>query len=139
MTAIEIVLILVGLVFMIGSFFVTEKLSTRELDKIAELSEKEIKIIANKELSKASGQIEEQADSVIADSIGRIERSMDKQANEKIMEIGEYSDTVLENMNKTHNEIMFLYSMLNDKHTELTALAGNLTELSGEIRGENVL
>ena len=50
MTAIEIVLILVGLVFMIGSFFVTEKLSTRELDKIAELSEKEIKIIANKEL-----------------------------------------------------------------------------------------
>lgn len=133
MTAIEIVLILVGIVFMIGSFFVTEKLSVRELEKIAELSEKEIKIIANRELSKASGQIEEQADSVVADSIGRIERSMDKQANEKIMEIGEYSDTVLENMNKTHNEIMFLYSMLNDKHTELTALAGNLTELSGEI------
>lgn len=133
MTAVEIVLILVGIVFMVGSFFVTEKLSMKELNKIAELSEMEIKIITNKELSKVSGQIEEQAESVVADSIGRIERSMDKEANEKIMEIGEYSDTVLENMNKTHNEIMFLYSMLNDKHTELTELAGNLTELSGEL------
>lgn len=133
MTAIEIVLILVGIVFMTGSFFVTEKLSMKELNQIAELSENEIKIITNKELSKVSGQIEEQAESVVADSIGRIERSMDKEANEKIMEIGEYSDTVLENMNKTHNEIMFLYSMLNDKHTELTELAGSLTELSGEL------
>lgn len=133
MTAIEIVLILVGIVFMIGSFFVSEKLSMKELNQIAELSENEIKIITNKELSKVSGQIEEQAENVVADSIGRIERSMDKEANEKIMEIGEYSDTVLENMNKTHNEIMFLYSMLNDKHTELTELAGNLTELSGEL------
>lgn len=133
MTAIEIVLILVGIVFMIGSFFVSEKLSMKELNQIAELSENEIKIITNKELSKVSSQIEEQAESVVADSIGRIERSMDKEANEKIMEIGEYSDTVLENMNKTHNEIMFLYSMLNDKHTELTELAGNLTELSGEL------
>lgn len=133
MTAIEIVLILVGIVFMIGSFFVSEKLSMKELNKIAELSENEIKIITNKELSKVSGQIEEQAESVVADSIGRVERAMDKETNEKIMEIGEYSDTVLENMNKTHNEIMFLYSMLNDKHTELTELAGSLTELSGEL------
>lgn len=133
MTAIEVALILIGAVFLIGSFFITEQLSPKELDKIATLSEKEIQMITNKELAKAAGQIEEQAKDVIEESMGRIERSMDKEANQKILEIGEYSDTVLENMNKTHNEIMFLYSMLNDKHTELTDLAGALAELSGEM------
>ena len=39
MTTIEIILLLVGCVFMIGSFFISEKLSSSELNKIAELSE----------------------------------------------------------------------------------------------------
>ena len=42
----------------------------------------------------------------------------------------EYSDTVLQSINKTHNEVMFLYSMLNDKHSELTKYAGNLAQLA---------
>ena len=44
MTMIEIILLLVGCVFMIGSFFISEKLSSSELNKIAELSEDELKI-----------------------------------------------------------------------------------------------
>ena len=44
------------------------------------------------------------------------------------MAINEYSDTVIEKMNKTHNEIMFLYSMLNDKHTELTDFTSELSQ-----------
>lgn len=133
MTAIEIVLILTGITFMIGSFFVTEKLSEKELSQIAKLSEKEIARIASKELSKAAGQVEEQVDAICDEASGKVERALDKQANEKIMQIGEYSDTVLDNMNKTHNEIMFLYSMLNDKHTELTELAGELTKQKGRL------
>ena len=39
MTGVEIILILAGLVMMIGSFMVTEKLSGAELDRIAELSQ----------------------------------------------------------------------------------------------------
>ena len=45
MTMIEIILLLVGCVFMIGSFFISEKLSSSELNKIAELSEDELKNI----------------------------------------------------------------------------------------------
>ena len=52
MTGIEIVLLLVGCVFMIGSFFVAEKLSPTELNKIAELSEGELRNIITKELKK---------------------------------------------------------------------------------------
>jgi hypothetical protein len=59
---------------------------------------------------------------------------MEKESNEKIMAISEYSNTVLESMNKTHNEILFLYSMLGDKHTELTSLAGQLQEFSDQLK-----
>ncbi len=36
-------------------------------------------------------------------------------------------------MNKTHTEIMFLYSMLNDKHTELTQFSSRLQELAADL------
>ena len=37
-------------------------------------------------------------------------------------------------MKKTHDEIMFLYSMLNDKHTEMTSMTGDLQRLAADIR-----
>ena len=52
MTMIEIILLLVGCVFMIGSFFISEKLSSSELNKIAELSEDELKKIIEREVKK---------------------------------------------------------------------------------------
>lgn len=136
MTGVEIILILVGLVLMVGSFFVTEKLSGADLDKIAELSKTEMKLILDKELTQADNKIEDQIDAAIEDSIEKVERGLDKETNEKMMAIGEYSDTILEKMNQTHNEIMFLYSMLNDKHQELTELAGSLRQMSADIHRE---
>ena len=111
MTMIEIILLLVGCVFMIGSFFISEKLSSSELNKIAELSEDELKKIIEREVNNAGTQMDEQ-----------------------IMQIHEYSETVMESMKKTHDEIMFLYSMLNDKHTEMTSMTGDLQRLAADIR-----
>lgn len=50
------------------------------------------------------------------------------------MAINEYSDTVLDSINKSHNEIMFLYSMLNDKHEELTRLSGNIEKITAQAK-----
>lgn len=119
---------------MIGSFFITEKLSPAELNKLAELSEDELKKIINRGLTDAKVQIEDAIDAQVEASSGKVERALEKETNEKIMAISEYSDTVIENMNKTHNEIMFLYSMLNDKHTELTGLASDLQRLAADVR-----
>lgn len=52
MTGVEIILILAGLVMMIGSFMVTEKLSGAELDRIAELSQNEIKKNTGKQVER---------------------------------------------------------------------------------------
>ena len=117
MTGAEILLLVIGVVFFVASFFITEKLGPGELNKIGELSNDEIQKVMERELQRVNS-----------------ERSMEKECNEKIMAISEYSDTVVESMNKTHNEIMFLYSMLNDKHSELTGLASKLQELSSELK-----
>ena len=117
-----------------GSFFVTEKLSPSELNQIAELSEEELKRIIDRGLKNAETRIEDAIDEQVDQSSEKVDRSLEKVTNDKIMAISEYSDTVIESMNKTHNEIMFLYSMLNDKHTELTGMAADLQRLAADVR-----
>ncbi len=134
MTGVEWILLLIGSVFMIGSFFITEKLSPSELNKIAELSEEELKRIIERSIENAKSRIEETIDEQLEASMDKVDRALEKETNDKIMAISEYSDTVLESMNKTHNEIMFLYSMLNDKHTELTGMVSDLQRLAADIR-----
>ena len=76
MTGIEIVLLLVGCVFMIGSFFVAEKLSPTELNKIAELSEGELRNIITKELKNADQKIEDTIDEQLEGSVSKVERAI---------------------------------------------------------------
>lgn len=134
MGAVEIVLILVGVVFLMGSYFLPEKLSKKELDKIAELSENEIKHIVENKIGSAKVKIEDELDDAMEESYEKVLREMEKDSNEKIMAINEYSDSVLDSISKTHNEVMFLYSMLNDKYDEMTSFANDLSSLKSEIQ-----
>ncbi len=134
MSAIEITLIIIGVIFLIGSFLIKDKLSSKDIDKISQLSEEELKILVEKKLKNVNADIEDIIEEV-ADSQKEItKRELEKETNSKIMAINEYSDTVLESINKSHNEIMFLYSMLNDKHAELTDLASQLQTFSDNLR-----
>lgn len=134
MTALEVTLIIVGIIFVIVSFFIEEKLSQKDIDRIVSLSENELKVIVDRQLRGAEGEIEDSIAESLEEAHEATKRAMEKETNEKIMAISEYSDTVLESMNKTHNEILFLYSMLGDKHTELTELAGQLGQFSEKMK-----
>jgi len=134
MVAVEIVLILIGVVFLIGSHFVEEKLSQKDIEHISLLSEKELKIIADKQVKKVETQVENSVEEIIDESLEITKRGLEKETNAKIMAVSEYSDTVLENINKTHNEIMFLYSMLNDKQSETADLVGDLQKYTKRIK-----
>ena len=134
MTSVEITLIIVGIVFLLVSFLVQEKLSPKDIESITNLSENELKIIVEKQLKNANDQVEDAITDVVEDKTETTKRALEKETNEKIMAIDEYSNTVLESMNKTHNEILFLYSMLNDKHTELTDLATQLQQFSEHMK-----
>ncbi len=134
MTGVEITLLIIGLIFLLGSFLVHDKLSQKDIDQIAKMSETEMQVIVEKELKDASSKVEEAISGTLDTSMEETKREMEKTTNQKIMAISEYSDTVLENMNKTHNEIVFLYNMLNDKHTELTNMAGQLQQFTENIK-----
>lgn len=136
MTIIEIILLVAGMILILASFWVTEKLSPDELKHISELSKEEMGVMLEHELEKSKQRVVEIVENTIDDSKERTERSLEKQTNEKIMAINEYSDTVIEKMNKTHNEIMFLYSMLNDKHTELTDFTSSLTQQLQDLKAQ---
>ena len=134
MTAIEVALILIGVVFLLGSFFVSEKLSPEDVTRVAELSEDELRIVMDRELEIANAKISDMAEQTIDLSMNQIRRTMEKDSNEKIMAISEYSDSVIEKLKKMNNEVTFLYSMLGDKHNELNECMAQLNGLLAECR-----
>lgn len=134
MSAVEISLLVIGVIFLLGSFFLQDRLSQKDMQKIADLSQDEIRMIMEKQLKNAGNRIEEQVQEAVEESSEATKRALEKETTDKILAINEYSDTVLESMNKSHNEIMFLYSMLNDKHSQLTELAGQLSEFSSDLK-----
>lgn len=134
MTAVEIALIIIGLIIMIGSFFVQEKITNKDIENICELNDDQMKMIVEKQLKNADQRIDDAITDKLDELMDIADRAMAKETNEKMNSISEYSDTVLSAMNKSHNEIMFLYSMLNDKHEELTNLAGELQNFSNQLK-----
>ena len=129
MTAIEVALLLIGVVFILGSFFIIEKLSSTELSRVAELSEDELRIVMDRELETAGAKISDMADEAVDLSLNQIQRRMEKDTNEKIMAISEYSDSVMEKLQKINSEVTFLYSMLGDKHEELNKSMAQMNDL----------
>ena len=49
----------------------------------------------------------------------KTEARLDKISNTKILEMNEYADGVLKEINRNHNEVMFMYDMLNEKDKEI--------------------
>lgn len=132
METVEIILIVIGIVFFVASCFVQEKFSQKDIDALAKMSEAELKLTIERQLGSAKMRAGEAIGEVVDETLGVAQRGLEKETNKKIMAVSEYSDTILESMNKTHNEIMFLYSMLNDKHVELTQFANSLKQITSQ-------
>ena len=134
MTGLEIGILLVGVALFAGSFFVTRKLSASDIDELKHLSEAEIKALVEAELKKASTDIDTKIEEKKEKALENFDRASDKDTNEKIMEISEYSDTVLDAMNKSHDEVMFMYSMMNEKQEKLTKMTKEMQEMESTLR-----
>ena len=133
MTGLEIVLIIIGAIIFGLSFFMTEKLSSSDVEYIKKISEKEINIILEKELSNAKVVIDDRIKEKVDDGIEEIERATDKDTNDKILSMNEFSDTVLDSMNKSNQEVVFLHKMLTDKEAKIESLEKNLLELEQRV------
>lgn len=134
MSELAIGFLVIGALFFVGSFFLQEKLSSSDMDEIKGLGEKEMKSILESNVKKANEQIASLLEEKLEDKVNELEVRSDKEVNDKLLSIGEFSDTVFDSMKKTHEEIMFLYQMLNDKQEKLTEMTTSIGNAQSQIR-----
>ena len=124
---------ILGACAFIAGFVVPEK--KRNLaEEDLKLGEEKIREIAEAQIKDVKERISDMVDETVSYAVEKAERSMERVSNEKIMAIGEYSDTVLESIHKNHEEVVFLYDMLNDKHKDLTDTAAIVDKTSKEAK-----
>ena len=118
MGILEIVLLIAGIIIFTGSFFLPlggEK--NTGIDKKA--AKEEIHGLVEEEMDTVRSKMQDKMEETSEDAIEKAERSLERLTNEKIMAVNEYSDTVLQEIHKNHEEVMFLYDMLNSKHASI--------------------
>lgn len=118
MGILEIVLLIAGVIIFTGSFFLPlggEK--NTGIDQKA--AKEEIHGLVEEEMNNVLSKMQDKMEETSEDAIEKAERALERLTNEKIMAVNEYSDTVLQEIHKNHEEAMFLYDMLNSKHANI--------------------
>lgn len=134
MGLIEISLIILGVVVLIISFVVPAGKAEGHVVQTPQVDEKMIKDLVEKQIDGAKNHINDMVDETLNYSMEKTERAMERLTNEKIMAINEYSEQVLTAINKNHQEVMFLYDMLNNKHENLVNTVSEASRRAKEIR-----
>lgn len=117
MNWLEVALLVFGVGAFAGSFLVKGK--PKDEEEGQQVDVELIRTVIEKEMEDAKGRVTEVVDETLEYAVEKTERASERISNEKIMAINEYSETVLADINKSHQEVMFLYDMLNDKHNNL--------------------
>lgn len=133
MSAIEILLLVAGAIILTAGYLLP--LKNKEADKnVSAGQEKKITELVGQAVEEAKGRIEDIVDETVSYSMEKTERTMERISNEKIMAIHEYSDTVLAEINKNHEEEVFLYDMLNSKHDSLVETVSEAGKTVAEVK-----
>lgn len=118
MGILEVILLIAGIVIFIGSFLLPSG-KTGESGINKEAAKEEIRGLVEEEMQTVRSQMQDKMEETSEDALEKAERSLERLTNEKIMAVNEYSDTVLQEIHKNHEEAMFLYDMLNNKHANI--------------------
>lgn len=132
MGVMEIVLLIAGGLIFILSFVIPVK-REKDMKDTRELAREEIKSLVEEELGQVKAHVNDVVDEAVGSAMEKTERSLERLSNEKIMAVNEYSDTVLHAIHKNHEEVMFLYDMLNDKHKNLKSTVSEVTKTVKEV------
>lgn len=122
MEIMEIVLLIAGAIVFALSFLLPVKEDAVSADT-QKLAKEEIHDLVSAKMGEIKEQVDDTVDEAITYAIEKTERSLERISNEKIMAVNEYSDTVMQEIHRNHEEVMFLYDMLNDKHKNLKKAA----------------
>lgn len=119
MTTMEIALLVVGVIIFVLSFLMPD-IPEKKSQKDIAAEKEEVKRLVEQEVDSMKLRVHEATNDSVEYAVDKAERSLEKVSNEKIMAVNEYAGTILEEINKNHQEVMFLYDMLRDKQEDLT-------------------
>lgn len=117
MTATELILMILGAAIFVISFLIPTNGKSEESGD--HVSKEQVKELFHEEIEGARNTVLEMVNETVNYGVEKAERAMERLSNEKISAVSEFSDTVLTDINKNRDEVMFLYDMLNDKHETL--------------------
>ncbi len=118
MSAAEIILLILGFASISVSFFVGNRRADKDgTDGVEEVTSRDIWTEKEEELVREQVEaiLNEERDHMVAETTD----SLNRKSNEKIMEFDEFSSQILEKINRNHEEVVFMYNMLNEKEKEL--------------------
>lgn len=127
MTGLEIVLLTIGLIVIVASFVFSSKSDGDTMHNVKDVT------FTDKQKEDIKKQIMDILDEQIENVKEQTEISLDKLSNQKMIEMNEYSDTILQEINRNHNEVMFLYDMLNEKKKEINNTVRDMNVTKKEI------
>ncbi len=133
MTGMEIVLLILGVVVFVASFIIPESKKDIE-EQSLELGEEKVKEIIDAQMKEAKIQLQDVVDETLSYAVEKSERSLERVSNEKITAVSEFSETVLGDIHKSHQEVMFLYDMLHDKQKNLFETAKEVDKTSAKAK-----
>lgn len=133
MNVTEIILLILGLLVFVLSFVLPAKKRGTSQEP-QQVNEEQIKELISQEVEAAKRQITDIVDETVTYSMEKTERAMDRLTNEKMLAVNEYSDTVLDQIEKNHKEAVFLYDMLNDKHENLKTTVSEAVKTATEVK-----
>jgi hypothetical protein len=119
MSLFEILLFILGAAFLIVSFFVGNNSGEETDDREAFLFPKE-------ELDKANREISEEISRTSENTLIDAENKLSKMSNETILFVDDFAKQTLERIQHNHDEVVFMYNMLQTKEEELKTAERNL-------------
>lgn len=116
MSTMEIALLIIGVIIFALSFIIPDKKNQTDG---ATVDPDAIRQMMESELSGMKLKVNEVTNETVDYSVDKAERQLERVSNEKIMALSEYADTIMEGIDKSHQELLFMYDMLSDKQTDL--------------------
>lgn len=132
MIFLEIAMLFIGLGAVIYSFRLAEEKMESEKKILPKEGTSFIDESASVRLQEKLQQLQEKAEILYEETDDKISQL----SNEKIMGMNEYSDQVLDKIEKNHGEVVFLYDMMNAKQEEIKELIGEIDSIKADLHDE---
>lgn len=126
MTGLEIFLLIAGVAIMAVSFLFGEHFDSEKGSSVP-IDEEQIR-------SAVKARVDEAVEEAIDEAVERTAAELDKMSNEKIMTVGDYLENTLSDVQKNHEEVMFLYGMLNDKEEQIKGTVKDVEMVKSSVK-----